>query len=152
MDLSKKCEYAFRALIKLAIDYKQGADVTLISEIAEKEGIPPRYLEQILLRLKNQGILFSKRGVGGGYALRKSPEYISMGDVIRAVDASFAQGEQAYTIVRKSSDEISFALNAVIQNVSAVINETLDNISLKDMAKRALDLIESKQKVLNYVI
>ncbi|NQT90002.1 MAG: Rrf2 family transcriptional regulator [Candidatus Omnitrophica bacterium] len=151
MKLSKKTEYALKALIELAINHGKGIDVTLISDIAERENIPPRYLEQILLRLKNSGILFSKRGVGGGYALNRPPEEISLGSIIKEVEgplSSFSIGPGNSNAL----DDASSGLNSVMSEVSESVRDILNSISLKDMAKRTLDLIEEKKNVLNYAI
>ena len=78
--LSMKAKYGLRALLYLARQPDQVP--VLISELAEKEGIPKKFLELILLELKNHGVLQSKKGKGGGYFLRKKPEAIKLGRVI----------------------------------------------------------------------
>jgi len=153
MKLSKKSEYALKALIELAITYGRGGDVTLISEIAERNNIPPRYLEQILLGLKKSGILISRRGVGGGYALAISPEKIRLGDIIRSVDGPLAS---LYSPRKDNQvilgDEVSFTIHSFMKRIGAEIKDTVDNISLKDMTERTLDMIEERGGVLNYAI
>jgi len=153
MKLSKKGEYALKALIELAIDYDKGITVTLIQNIAEKEDIPPRYLEQILLRLKNSGILKSKRGVGGGYALNRPPENISLGDVMRVVEGPVSSlSSFKVSSNRGDLDDVSSGLYSVIKEVDDAIIEIVDNISLKDMAQRTFDMVEERKGVLNYAI
>ena len=85
MKLTSKGEYALKALIELAIDHERGNTVTLINDVARRKKIPQKYLEQILIGLRNAGILVSKRGVGGGYSLSRPPENISLGEIIRVV-------------------------------------------------------------------
>ena len=90
MRLSKKTEYALRALFAIA----RAADgrVTTswrIEELSRQENIPIKFLEQILLSLRNAGLLASKRGVGGGYRMARRPDEISVGEVIRALDGPF---------------------------------------------------------------
>ena len=147
MKLAKKTEYALKALIELTIDYDKGINATLINDIAERENIPPRYLEQILLRLKNSGILISKRGVGGGYALSRPPEEISLGDVIREVEGSLISKSRKIVNI-KPSDEISYGLNSVMAEATDAMKKVFDNITLKDMAER----VEAKRDIPNYVI
>ena len=89
MKITKKGEYALKALIELAINYDKGISVTLINDIAGHENIPPKYLEHIMLNLKNSGILTSKRGVGGGYTLSRPPAEISLGEILRTVEFIF---------------------------------------------------------------
>ncbi len=86
--ISKKAKYAINALVYLARKYKQGP--ILISEIAEQENIPQKFLESILLELKKNAFLGSKKGKGGGYYLLKAPEVINMVDVMRAIDGPIA--------------------------------------------------------------
>jgi len=153
MKISKKGEYALKALIELAINYEKGVAVTLINDIAERDDIPPKYLEQILLNLKNAGILVSKRGVGGGYSLSRSPENISLGEIIRVVDGPLAPLNCVSTSAHVSCpNEASCGLYSVMLDVKNAISEIVDNISLKDIAKRTLDLIEKKQGILTYTI
>ena len=153
MKISKKGEYALKALIELAIDYDKGITVTLINDVAKRKAIPQKYLEQILLNLKNDGILVSKRGVGGGYTLSSPPESITLGQIIRAVEGPLAP----LNCVSVSShmncpDESSCGLYSVMLEVRNAVSSILDNISLKDVAKRTLDLIDRKNRVLNYTI
>lgn len=153
MKISKKGEYALRALIELAINYYNGIPITLIDEIARRENIPPRYLEQILLNLKNAGILVSKRGVSGGYSLCRDPENISLGEVIRIVEGPLAPLD--CVSVRRHVDcpnEATCGLYSVMLDVRNAISNIVDNISLKDLAKRTLELIVKRQSVFDYVI
>ncbi|MBL7747431.1 MAG: Rrf2 family transcriptional regulator [Chitinophagaceae bacterium] len=86
--LSKKTQYAFRALEMLVQKYEQGP--VLISDIARKKKIPLKFLENILLQLKKDGILGSKKGKGGGYFLVHKPSKIPVARIIRVVDGPIA--------------------------------------------------------------
>lgn len=86
--LSKRSQYALRALSYLTEQYEKGP--VLISEIARKKRIPLKFLENILLELKGIGILGSKKGKGGGYFLKKPPREIRVADVIRKVNGPIA--------------------------------------------------------------
>ena len=153
MKLSKKAEYALKALMELAMDHKHGVNVTLINDIAERENIPPRYLEQILLTLKKSGLLTSKRGVGGGYTLNKSSDKIMLGDVIRIIDGPLATlGYASKKSLAEDKDEVSYVLSNVMSEVGSAIKDIMDSISLKEMVKRTLDMIEKKKTVLNYTL
>ena len=87
--ISKKTKYALKAVLFLTGKYTAKEPV-LISEIAEKESIPKKFLEAILLELKNNGVLQSRKGKGGGYLLAKEPGLISFGEVIRIFENPFA--------------------------------------------------------------
>jgi Rrf2 family protein len=86
MRLTKRGEYALRAMIDLGIAREAGRDVVQIAEIAERESIPIKFLEAILVQLKEHGYLDSKRGKGGGYFLAKPTDTITIGDVVRKIE------------------------------------------------------------------
>ena len=86
--LSKRTQYSLRALYALARDYGKGP--TLISDLAEEESIPKKFLEQILLSLKGLGLVTSKKGKGGGYMLVHPPDQITIATVIRMIDGPLA--------------------------------------------------------------
>src|SRR5207247_1770473 len=86
--LSNRGKYATRALLDLTLHYLDGP--ILIQDIAERQNIPIRFLEQILLSLKRLGFVKSRKGRGGGYFLAKPPESITLGAVVRAMDGPIA--------------------------------------------------------------
>ncbi len=86
--LSKKCKYAIHALVYLAERYQKGP--IHIQEIAEKQRIPKKFLEAILLELRNAKILHSKKGKGGGYYLYRRPEDVNLIEIIRLMDGAIA--------------------------------------------------------------
>src|SRR5690242_13614176 len=88
MRISRKAEYALRALLLIAKDPPE--KVHQIQEVSERGNIPVKFLEQILLILRNEGLLTSKRGVGGGYTLRKRPSEMVVLDVIEMLDGAIA--------------------------------------------------------------
>lgn len=86
--LSKKTQYGLKALGYLAANFGEGP--VLISEIAEKKKIPIKFLENILLQLKTQGILESKKGKGGGYFLADNPKKTTLAKAIRIIEGPIA--------------------------------------------------------------
>jgi Rrf2 family protein len=87
--ISNKTKYALKAVLMLTGKYDSKEPV-LIAEIADKESIPKKFLEAILLELKNKGFLQSKKGKGGGYLLARSPNQISFGEVIGIFENPFS--------------------------------------------------------------
>src|SRR3989338_5308800 len=87
--ISKKTKYALKALIYLA-QYYETQNPILISELAVQQKIPKKFLELILLELKNKGFLQSKKGKGGGYRLAQKPDKIYVGPIIRALEGVLA--------------------------------------------------------------
>ncbi len=86
MRISRKAEYALRALTVMA---RKPAATSQIEELATAGHIPLKFLEQILLVLKRAGMLRSRRGVGGGYQLERTPDRITLGEVLTAIDGPF---------------------------------------------------------------
>ena len=86
--LSKKSQYAFKALAYLTEKFNKGP--VLISEISTKKKIPLKFLENILLELKKAGILESKKGKGGGYFLKKNPAKVKVATIVRLVNGPIA--------------------------------------------------------------
>jgi len=132
--LSRKGRYALRALYALAGQMADGGGPMLIAELAERENIPRKFLEAILLELKNAGILHSKKGKGGGYALAKNPAEIVMGDVIRTIDGPLAPipcvSERAYARCEECIDEATCGTRLVMKQVRDAIARILDNTTL----------------------
>lgn len=85
MELSCKCEYVLLALLELGVNYAAGQPVQM-RQIAQKQSIPHRYLEQLLGILRSSGLVHSHRGVKGGYSLSRDPRSITVLDVIRCVE------------------------------------------------------------------
>lgn len=88
MMLSNRAKYATRALVELSLNYDRGP--VAIPEIAQRQNIPVKFLEQILFNLKLMGFVQSKKGPGGGYFLSRSPREVILGDVVRAMDGPVA--------------------------------------------------------------
>ena len=138
MRLSKRGEYGLRAMIDLA-DWTSETQVVQIKDIATQEKIPVKFLEQILLTLKNAGLLQSKMGVGGGYYLAKPPEEITLGQIVRILDGPLAPtrcvSQMAYEPCG-CPDEETCGLRMVMLDVRNAIADILDNTTLADVITR----------------
>ena len=137
MKLSKRGEYGIRALITLAS--QDGDGVVQIKEIAAREKIPVKFLEQILLALKNAGLVNSRMGSSGGYHLSRPPEQINLGQVVRILDGPLAPIRcVSQTAYEKCAcpDEESCGLRMVMLDVRNAISSILDGTSLADVARR----------------
>lgn len=135
MRISRKCEYALRAMTFLASHYKKNP--VQIHEIARREKIPQKFLEQILLQLKQVGLLESKRGIHGGYSLLKPPKRVSLAQVIRLIDGPLAPlGCVSKWAHITCPDEKKCGLRKVMLDVRNVVAEMLEGITLEDACKR----------------
>ncbi len=132
--LSNKAKYGLKALIHLADN--RGHPVQS-AEIAEAEGLPKKFLDAILLEIKNLGVITSKKGKGGGYQLARPPDTIALGQVLRALDGSFAPvpcvSRSAYARCSDCRDEDGCAVRPVMQEVRDAIAGVLDKRTLGDM-------------------
>jgi Rrf2 family protein len=134
MKISQKGLYALQALMMLSRNYQQGA--IKIRDIAYEEGLPEKFLELILLELKNARIVESARGAKGGYQLRRPPSQIQLSEVVRLVDgplAPFADAEQLRSLI--SRDVEHRALYQVFLDVRDAAAQILENTSLADLIK-----------------
>jgi Rrf2 family iron-sulfur cluster assembly transcriptional regulator len=109
-----------------------------VRDIAERTGLPQPYLEQILLALKGAGLVRSKRGVGGGYVLARSPEAITLGEIVSAVDGPIVAGDFGQPHQNGACDhEGQCVLLGVWAEVSHHMRTHLDSFTLADMAAQA---------------
>jgi Rrf2 family protein len=134
MRLSKKGEYAVRALIEIGFEASQRPNTLIqISTVAKRTNIPEKFLEQILLALRNGGVLKSKRGVEGGYSLAKEADEITLGEVIRLLDGPLAPipcvSATSYEPC-SCPDEASCGLHIAMKQVRDAIASILDNYKL----------------------
>ncbi|HMU45410.1 MAG TPA: Rrf2 family transcriptional regulator [Chitinophagaceae bacterium] len=132
--LSKKSQYAFKALTYLTEKYGQGP--VLISEISKKKKVPLKFLENILLELKKEGILDSKKGKGGGYFLKQKPEKIKVATIIRLINGPIAMLPcvSLYFYERcKNCDEKHCGLHDMMLEVRDATLNIVENRTLKDL-------------------
>ena len=140
MRLSKRGEYGLRAMIILANAITENPDaVVQIKEISQREQIPAKFLEQILLTLKNSGLLHSKMGIGGGYYLAKRPDEITLGHIIRVLDGPIAPincvSQMSYEPCG-CPDERTCGLRLVMHDVREAMTGILDHTTLADVNGR----------------
>jgi Rrf2 family protein len=136
MRISKKGLYALEAMMRLAKTYSE--QPTKIHDIAASEGIPEKFLELILLDLKNARLVESVRGINGGYRLRRPPSKIFLGEIIRMIDGPLAplgDAETLETLVKM--DERHSALYQILLDVRNAAAGILDHTSLADLCHRS---------------
>jgi Rrf2 family protein len=148
MRLSKKSEYALRALI-YASRFPEGTSFQ-IKDLAEKNGIPKKFLELILLELKNAGILRSRRGVGGGYLLAKRPETIRSSEILRVIEGPLGPDEPGKA--KADVEAYSPSVAKLTAETNASIEAVLDRWTLADLAREDREAAERKQRNVMYFI
>jgi Rrf2 family protein len=141
MKLSKRGEYALRALIDMGIAAELKRPLLQVSELAAKEKLPTKFLEQILTQLKAAGYVQSRRGKHGGYSLAKRMDRIKFGTVIRLIDGPLAPipcvSQTAYARCT-CPDEAHCGLRMLMFDVRNAIARVLDRYTLADIVEITL--------------
>ena len=149
MKISFKGDYATKIILDLALTYNQGS--TQIKDIAKRQDIPERYLEQIITLLKNARYINTARGPKGGVWLAKAPSRITIGEIVRLVEGPTSP---ITCVSRSAHAQCSFENKCVLigvwKEVRDRINEVVDNTTYQDLVERAREM-ESKC-VANYMI
>lgn len=133
MRLPAKIDYAYKAIIELAVRYK-GDNPVQLSIISESQKIPKKFLIQLLLRLKNANIVNSSRGVSGGYYLIRPPSQISLADVTRAIDDSIIEAPRQ-TSGTKVSDT-GRVISRIWSDISKDTVRRLENITFDKLVSQ----------------
>lgn len=156
MRLSKKGEYALRAMIDLALQHDAGHERVSIIDVAARQNIPLKFLEQILLSLKRAGFLGSKRGVGGGYFLLRSPFHITLGEIVRTIDGPLAPlacaSRTAYRRCADCADEHRCGVRSIMLDVRNAIANILDRITLEEACGRTRQLAAERSRSFDFSI
>ncbi|MDD5261569.1 MAG: Rrf2 family transcriptional regulator [Methylacidiphilales bacterium] len=149
MNLSKRGEYALRALIALGIAQSTGRELVPLRELAKNENIPGKFLEQILIQLRENGYVQTKRGKLGGYFLARPMDNISIGQVVRLIDGPLAPIScVSQTAYKKCScpDEANCGLRILMLDVRNAIANILDRYTLADSVSATLSKKASPAK------
>jgi Rrf2 family protein len=135
MKISQKGLYALQAISMLARHHEEGA--IKVRDIAQAEGLPPKFLELILIELKHARVLDSERGASGGYKLRRHPADIPLSDIIRLMDgplAPFGDVDQLRTLIAR--DRSHRALYRVFLDVRNATADILEKTTIADIVRR----------------
>jgi len=131
--ISAKGEYAIKAMLDLAL--ADGAGLRPIQDIAARQDIPQRYLEQVLLGLTRAGLLVSKRGSAGGYRLARAADQVTVGDVLRAVEGP-VNGFEPVRRGRIARDPVA-DLSDLWREIDEAVSGVVDRVTFEDLRKRA---------------
>lgn len=138
--LTNKGKYGLKAIIHLA--KLEAGETAQVADIAQKNNISKKFLDAILLDLRNAGMLRSKKGPGGGYALAKPARTIKIGAVIRALEGPIAPiacaSRSAFRPCEDCPDIESCAVRSVMSEVREAMAGVLDNTTVADLVKRSL--------------
>lgn len=150
MKLSKKGEYALRALIY--IYFEKTRDVVSIQEIARVERISLKFLEQILGILKKGGVLASRRGMSGGYRLSRPASQIYLGEVIRLVEGPLSPwADKKVLQERIEARDKHSGFYALLMDVRNAISQILDKTTLEEICQRGKKMMEQSSETMFYI-
>lgn len=139
-----KAKYALRALSALAD--ADGARLQART-LAERSGTPEKFLEAILVELRDAGLVESRRGPAGGHALARSADAIMLGDVIRVIDGPLAPvrcaSVTAYRACPECPDPDACGLRAVMREARDALSRVLDGVSVRSLAAGSTSLLET---------
>jgi Rrf2 family protein len=143
--ISQRGLYALKALLHLAGSWEKG--LVKIHEVAEAEGIPEKFLEGILVTLKNARIVSSERGPQGGYRLRRPPGEVIVADVIRLLDGPLAPlGDAAQLAERIRTEERHAGLFELFLDVRNAASAILDHTTLSDLLERDRRILAARRR------
>lgn len=151
--LSSRAKYATRAILDLTLH--GSGDPVPIHETAERQEIPVKFLEQVLLSLKRHGFVQSRKGPGGGYFLARPASQISLGAVVRAMDGPLAMMSCASITGYMECgcpDPETCGLRDIWKQARDALSAVLDTTTFADIAARGEALSADRAGILNYVI
>lgn len=134
MRVSTRTRYGLRAMIELALAYNQGP--VSVREIAAKQGLSVKYLEQLFSALKTAGLVHAVRGAGGGYTLARTPDQVKLSEIFRVLEGGFAPVdcvEEGQVCIHE--DEC--ATRDMWLELTRVVTEVLDHNTLADLAENS---------------
>ena len=140
--ITQKMKYALKALLTLSDEAAQPVPNALtIEEIAKRSGAPKRFLEHILLEIRNAGIIASTRGRSGGYQLIKSPDQVSVSELLRMIDGPIAPlpclSRRAYQRCEDCKDEETCRIRKVFAEVFWSYLLLIESLTLADIQRSA---------------
>jgi Rrf2 family cysteine metabolism transcriptional repressor len=151
--LSQRGHYALRALIVLGLNYSDS--VVRIQTISAAQNIPKRFLEQILNDLKAAGILESRRGITGGYRLRRPPEEVTLAEIIRLIEGPLAPvscvSEKFYERCSCPNEE-KCGIRSIMKEVRDAIVKVLETVTVAQLCERVRQLQGVHEDPLEYII
>ena len=137
--LSQKTKYALKAMMTLAEERREDGLPLRIEEIARRSGTPKRFLEHILLEIKDAGLIESRRGRNGGYVLIREPRTISIGDLVRRVDGPLAPlpclSRTAYQRCEDCTDETTCRIRKLFGQVFWAYLLLIESLTLADLTE-----------------
>jgi Rrf2 family transcriptional regulator, cysteine metabolism repressor len=138
MKLSTRVQYGLRMLCQLSLVFNKGP--LQLSEISDREGISEKYLGQIMLTLRSSGLVQATRGSQGGYFLSRPPDKISVREVFQCLEGSVLELDKEELVSDPDGVTAKAAVGEVLKKLKGAMEETLDGMTLQDIASLQLQL------------
>lgn len=149
--LTKKAKYAIKAIAYIASFSAE--DLVSGKDISETQNIPKKFLDAILIELKNSGFVFSKKGFHGGYSLARNAETIAIGDIIRVIDGPLAPipcaSKTRYRPCEDCADEATCQVRFVMQAAQMALSNVLDKMTIEQLSTPSLNIKKSRALEIN---
>ncbi len=149
MRISKRCQYALKAVFELAM--RDNSQPVKIHDIAGAQNIPPRFLEVILNQLRHGGFVESRRGNEGGYMITRAPEELTVGEVIRYIQGPISMtADDSRRASKSESFYGDYAFGRLWENVNSAISEVCDKTTFAELVE--YEKVQRTTNVPNYSI
>jgi len=148
MKITYKSDYALKALLHMAVNYKGDETVFKINELSKKLDIPLKYLEAVFVQVKNGKFVTSRRGKDGGYFLTKPPSETTLGDIIRFLEGPLEPIACVNRDYKGCKDTETCVLREVFCRVAKAESDIMDKTTLENMA----DEVRKRKKNIDYTI
>jgi Rrf2 family protein len=149
MKISLRCHYALKVILDLSNHFQN--NLVHIIDLAERQNIPPKYLEQVLTRLKKGGFIQSKKGPNGGYSLCRPPKGITVGEIIRVMEPSlFSTPDPDDGLPGNGVTRNSFF--GILEEIEEAISSVIDRIDFSEIQQREADVLSRENGAIIYNI
>jgi Rrf2 family protein len=150
MKISLRCHYALKVILDLSNHFQN--NLVHIVDLAERQSIPPKYLEQVLTQLKKGGFIQSKKGPSGGYSLCRPPKRITVGDIIRLMEPSLFATPEPHGGSPGNDGAYRNGFFGVLEAVEEAIASVIDRIDFSEIQQREADVLSQENGAIIYNI
>jgi Rrf2 family protein len=150
MKISLRCHYALKVILDLSNHFQN--NLVHITDLAERQNIPPKYLEQILTRLKKGGFIQSKKGPNGGYSLCGPPKGITVGEIIRVMEPSLFYTAHPNDGLPGNNGMTRNSFFGILEEVEEAISSVIDKVDFSEIQHREADVLSKENGAITYNI
>ena len=150
MKISSKGLYALKVILDLSNHFQHS--LVHIIDLAERQNIPPKYLEQVLTQLKKAGLIQSKKGPNGGYSLCRSPKEITVGEIVRLTERSMFSNRDHEDNPGGNHDMTRNGFFGVLDEIEEAVASVIDRINFAEIKERQAELLSKESGAITFYI